>query len=247
MSASRRVLIIAYHYPPEPASGALRMAYLAKYLPEFGWEPTVITRAVRGNGHSSSGVIRVGCPFATTWVATNRDAESAPPSSLSNLKSHVKNVVFFPDRAASWIPHAVAAGVRAHRRTPNDAIISSAMPASVHVVGSLLARKLGLPWLADYRDLWNGNPHVDDPRWRAKLLLGLEKRALRRASRITTITDDLAASLGALHERRVTAIPNGFDATEWDAVPFAKSDVFRIVHAGSLTIAAAIPNRCLRS
>ena len=60
--------------------------------------------------------------------------------------------------------------------TPINAIISSAIRASVHVVGSLLARKLGLPWLADYRDLWNGNPHVDDPRWRAKLLLGLEKQ-----------------------------------------------------------------------
>src|SRR5579872_7033860 len=115
---SRRVLILAYHYPPEPTSGSLRMAYLSRYLPEFAWEPTVITRTVRGNGHSSANVIRVGCPFATTWVPSNRDAESIEPSPMAGLKRNVKHVLFFPDRAVSWIPHAVRAATRLHRTAP---------------------------------------------------------------------------------------------------------------------------------
>lgn len=231
---SRRVLILAYHYPPEPTSGAQRMAFLARYLPEFGWEPTVITRTVRGNGHSSPSVIRVGCPFATTWVASNKDAESITSSPLSGLKRTVKHVVFFPDRAASWIPHAVAAAKRAYRENPFDAIISSALPGSAHIAASILARKLNLPWVADYRDLWSGNPYADEPPWREKILAALEKRTLRRVDGLTTITEDLAASLAAMHGRSVAAIPNGFDISEWDDVPFCTPDVFRIVHAGSL-------------
>ncbi len=39
-----RVLLISYHFPPEPAAGSRRPAFLAKYLPEFGWEVTVLTR-----------------------------------------------------------------------------------------------------------------------------------------------------------------------------------------------------------
>lgn len=231
---SRRVLILAYHYPPEPTSGSLRMAYLSRYLPEFAWEPTVITRTVRGNGHSSANVIRVGCPFATTWVPSNRDAESIEPSPMAGLKRNVKHVLFFPDRAVSWIPHAVRAAMRVHSTAPFDAIVSSALPASVHLAASILARKLDLPWIADYRDLWSGNPYAEEPPWREKLLRLLEIRTLRRAGKITTITADIGARLMAIHGRSITTIPNGFDASEWEGVPFTKPDVFRIVHAGAL-------------
>ena len=40
---TRRILIIAYHFPPDAAVGALRPLKFAKYLPEFGWEPWVLT------------------------------------------------------------------------------------------------------------------------------------------------------------------------------------------------------------
>ena len=40
----KRVLLIAYAYPPCSEIGAIRPAGLAKYLPRFGWEPTVLTR-----------------------------------------------------------------------------------------------------------------------------------------------------------------------------------------------------------
>src|SRR2546425_39693 len=39
----RRILIIAYHFPPDAAVGALRPLKFAKYLPQFGWEPWVLT------------------------------------------------------------------------------------------------------------------------------------------------------------------------------------------------------------
>jgi glycosyltransferase involved in cell wall biosynthesis len=241
VGCSRRVLIIAYHYPPEPTSGALRMAYLAKYLPDFGWEPTVLTRRAPNNGHPAPGVIRVGRPFAMQPVPVGIDI--VPRCALSAAKGALRHVVFFPDRAAAWIPPAVAAAVRAHRSRPFDAIISSAMPASVHVVGSMLSAMLGVPWLADYRDLWAGNPYVDDPVWRAKLLRGLEKGALHRARGITTVTRELAEALSALHGRPVRVIPHTYDADEWHDIPFEAPEEFRLVHAGSLYDGRRNPDR----
>lgn len=38
----KKVLIVAYHFPPSNAVGALRPAKFAEYLPEFGWEPIVL-------------------------------------------------------------------------------------------------------------------------------------------------------------------------------------------------------------
>ncbi|MFW6085526.1 MAG: hypothetical protein ACODAA_09950, partial [Gemmatimonadota bacterium] len=38
----KKVLIVAYHFPPSNAVGALRPAKFAEYLPEYGWEPIVL-------------------------------------------------------------------------------------------------------------------------------------------------------------------------------------------------------------
>ena len=39
----RRVLIASYYFPPDAAVGGLRAAKFARTLPEFGWEPVVLT------------------------------------------------------------------------------------------------------------------------------------------------------------------------------------------------------------
>ena len=39
----KKILLIAYHFPPDAAVGGLRIAKFARYLPSFGWEPTVLT------------------------------------------------------------------------------------------------------------------------------------------------------------------------------------------------------------
>jgi hypothetical protein len=39
----RNVLLVTYHFPPDAGVGALRPQKFAKYLPEFGWTPHVLT------------------------------------------------------------------------------------------------------------------------------------------------------------------------------------------------------------
>jgi glycosyltransferase involved in cell wall biosynthesis len=236
-----RVLIVAYHFPPEAASGSLRMSYLAKYLPEFGWDPTVITR--QADAPPRPDVIRVGrAPAASNGAAAPAVARSQS-SLLEPLKEVARNVVFFPDRAGWWIPLAIAAGLKAHSARRYDAVLSSAMPASVHVAGRALATALRIPWIADYRDLWHGNPYVADPPWRAAVLRGLERFLLRGASSVTTVAPALAQSLSAFHQRSVTTIGNTYDPAEWVGIPFADPGEFRIVHTGTLYFGRRSPER----
>ncbi|MCI0557586.1 MAG: glycosyltransferase, partial [Nitrososphaera sp.] len=42
-SNSKKVLFIAYHFPPDAAVGAIRTAKFVKYLSQLGWEPVVLT------------------------------------------------------------------------------------------------------------------------------------------------------------------------------------------------------------
>ncbi len=39
----KKILLIAYYFPPDAAVGGLRIAKFARYLPSFGWDPTVLT------------------------------------------------------------------------------------------------------------------------------------------------------------------------------------------------------------
>lgn len=39
----RKILLISYHYPPSMAVGGLRLANFARYLPDHGWQPYVLT------------------------------------------------------------------------------------------------------------------------------------------------------------------------------------------------------------
>jgi len=227
----KRVLIVAYHFPPEPVSGALRMGYLAKYLPELGWEPHVLTRRTSFAAGQHPNVIRVGGSYRVA-----KAAEPAPRRSTGSerMREIARAIAFFPDRASWWIPAAISAGIAAHRRVRFDAVLSSAMPASAHVVGAAVSAACNVPWVADYRDLWHGNPHVFESPVRAVLLRKLELQTLRRAAEITTITESMARSLRELHRRNVTTIPNTMDAAEWENVPFAEPDCFRLLHVGSL-------------
>jgi len=38
-----RILLAAYHFPPSAAVGGLRISRFARFLPEFGWRPYVLT------------------------------------------------------------------------------------------------------------------------------------------------------------------------------------------------------------
>ena len=43
VTSMRRLLVVAYYFPPMGMSGVQRVAKFVKYLPEFGWEPVVLT------------------------------------------------------------------------------------------------------------------------------------------------------------------------------------------------------------
>ncbi len=116
-----------------------------------------------------------------------------------------------------------------------DAIMSTAHPPSVHVIGWILARKSGLPWIADYRDPWAGNAYLRRGPVRTLMERLLERGMLHRANAITTISEPIAGMLRAFHRRRdVQVIPNAYDASDWDAVPKVEPSRFDLCFTGSM-------------
>lgn len=215
----KRVLLVAYVFPPEPSPGSLRPGYIARYLPLYGWEAVVLT-------HTAAEP-----PFPTPLV----HAGGTLTSLLDRLPFRVRNALLFPDATSGWIVDAVRAGLHVLRTERIDAILGTALPASVHAVCSLLSLAGGVPWIADYRDPWAANAYVRRGKLRTKLEETLERSLLRRAHGITTISDAVSTQVARFLGRRdVLTIPNAYDPAEWEGIPAGERREFELVFTGSM-------------
>ncbi len=150
-----------------------------------------------------------------------------------------------PDDLAAWSRAAgdrAAQVLRAHAAggDPIGLIYSSSPPASAHALAERLAREFGLPWVADWRDLWTDNPAYDAPAWRRQLDRRTEQRWLARADGIVTVTPSWQAMLDARRPAGmpVAFIPNGYDEDDFASLPPAhQSDAadgrFTLIHTGT--------------
>jgi hypothetical protein len=265
----RRVGLVAYWYPPRQAAGALRAAALARYLPAFGWEPVVVTVRPRSSLYLSpgeSGHDDVPAPaLATTDRAWHSLAAAAVEAlrgghALEGLKTEnvlasrrpharaahwvYRQWLSFPDDAWPWLVdrRSVARVFAAHGV---EAIVSTSPPPTAHLVAAAAARRLQVPWIADYRDPWSQRSA-----WRRAWPLAgvearLERHTLSQAAQVVTVSAPIAANLRRLLGRPVSVVPNGFDPADRGAaavhpLPIA-ADRFTLVHTGTLTYGSRDP------
>lgn len=91
-----------------------------------------------------------------------------------------------------------------------DFIISSYPPEVVHLVGYKLSKEFGKPWVADYRDLWFREMRLFQYRFTTFLGGIVNRRLLRKAKVISTVSKGLSKRLEGVLNRRVTVSYNGF-------------------------------------
>lgn len=241
--APKRVLLIAYHFPPiKGSSGLERTLALVRHLPAHGWQPLVLT--VTPNAYAGTSPERLASIPSGTLV---HRAFAVDASSVLSLRGRYPSWAVVPDRWQSWVPTAALAGLRLIRRH-RPAVIWSTYPiASAHNAAALLQRLSGLPWVADFRDPMveqdprTGEWYPGDERLRAARLR-TEARVAGRAAAAVFCTEAARAIYakrhlgGALDTCHV--VPNGFDEDAFAGlVPTAADDPSRpivIVHSGTI-------------
>ncbi len=223
-SGGHRVLVIAYYFPPLGLSGVQRVAGFAKYLPRYGWHPTVLTARPAGYfAYDQSLRDEVEAAGATVIETRSLDPTRLfgrgrvvplPSDSVRRSLTYVSRLIFAPDNKVGWLPFAVRAGSRLHRIQPFDAVFASAPPYSGLLVASCLARRHGLPLVVDFRDDWVGHPvHRYPTRWHQRVNEHMEHRVLRQAWTVTAINRVICDSLAARspHARAIVELPHGHD------------------------------------
>ena len=151
----------------------------------------------------------------------------------------------FPDRGSWRLLSAVRLGLRMHRRYRFDAIFSSGMPFSDHLIGLALRRLLRKPWLADFRDPWA--EYIHWPQWRTgwgrRLTWCSEAAVVRSSSFVVSVNESMTKRFASRYAKesadKFVTVANGFDPMDFNH--FADDDsqtdtasCFRLVYVGSL-------------
>ena len=246
----KRLLLIAYAYPPCNEIGALRPAGLAKYLPRFGWEPTVLTVKLPGVRPSWAPVVETGDhDVLQTWkvrfglegkrslheqlglpVTKKRDSQLMHTKVLFAIRY----LLAFPDSTKGWIPFAMQALKEVKKRMSVDAILTTSPPVSAHMIGHEAKEMFGCPWIADLRDLWSQNLAQGNDLVRL-LERSVERRTLRDADALVSVSEPWADRLRECYpDKSVFSITNGFDADDFRPSPEALTPAFTITYTGRL-------------
>ena len=163
-------------------------------------------------------LVAAGASGATTAARPSKPRPRRPHP-LRQLRDWIYGRLFVPDAQRVWGPLAVAHGIMIARRGGVDLIYTSSPPNSVHSIGGRIARRLGLPWVADFRDPWTDGPrrrrsYAGNPR-REKREAEQERWVMRHADRIVVsapaLRERFLEKYDFLRPEHVCVLTNGFD------------------------------------
>lgn len=237
--SSRTVLLIAFHFPPMGgSSGVQRTLRFAQHLPRYGWRPVVLTIDPRAYGRLSEDAGNEVPRELEVHRAFGFDA-----ARTFGILGRYPRLLATPDRWASWRWWAVREALRIIQTTPVDAIWSTFPIPTAHRVACEVAGRVGLPWIAEFRDpMWQGEYPPDrrlNRAWRE-----LEERVFRRADAVVVTTTGTASLYAErfqlVQDTNIFLIENGYDEEVFARATFEidstgrRSDKgpFILVHSG---------------
>jgi glycosyltransferase involved in cell wall biosynthesis len=233
-----KVLIIAYHFPPQAgSSGQLRSLKYCRYLPEHGWHPAVLT------------------PNPRAYEITDEKTLKSIPENLPVIRSFALDTkkhmgiggryiryLALPDRWVTWVLGGVPSGLRAIRENQVNVLYSTFPVMSAAVIGLLLQRLTRLPWVLDLRDPMSQADYPHDPLVR-RVWTYLERACMRRVSRVICTAEATRRAYlqrypDLLKPEMCILISNGYDEEDFKDLnilavrPVPPERPVRLVHSG---------------
>lgn len=222
---------ILNHYANPPAyPGGARHHSLAMNLPDHGWRATVIVSSVIH--HANRQLLPEGVRSAVETVDGVPYLRLRIPRYEGNSSGRLMSMAAYCARALD---------PRCRRDIdPPDLVVGSSVHPFAALTGSMLARRFGVPFIFEVRDLWpetliargkmaeNGMP--------ARVFRALERYLYRRAAYTVTVlpkAHEYIARYG-IPEERVVFIANGFNGADFEDMPPRKrKKSFDFVYFGS--------------
>jgi len=225
----KKALILAYDYPPYISVGGMRPNNWFNYLHEFEVEPIIITRQWANKFGSELDYIGASESNTTIIEKDERGVIMRTPykPNLGNrlLLKHGegkfrmirKVITAFYEFAQFILPVGTKIGLykeakRFLEHNSVDLIIATGDPFILFKYANDLSDRYSTPWVADYRDLWSQDISINKKHLYKRWCRIFEKRIVRKASFVITVSEYLKHQITTLTEQRhVEIIPNGYN------------------------------------
>lgn len=256
-----RILLLTYYFPPYNTIGAVRTGKTAKYLAAMGHDVRVIAAADPMMEQPDDRSLSVELPADrvtyTKWVGVNNPGEALlrnvlrergklstggrvsslamVPRPLRRLAHFVASATNIPDPYIGWFPFALRACWRLIEDWRPDVIYASGWPFTAFLVADVVSRRQGVPWVAEYRDLWVEHEPYSFQRWRKPVDACIERAVVASAREMVTVSQPLAECLRGKHGKPVTVVTNGFDPCDRPAATAPTAgDQLEVVYTGQI-------------
>ena len=253
----KKVLIVTYYWPPAGGPGVQRVLKFAKYLPEFGWQPIILT-VKNGEFPAIDETLKKEIPedcivyqtnswepnaFYKNFIGLDKNS-TIPVAVLSSQKDNWKKRLsawirlnfFIPDAKIGWIPFAVREGKKIIREHQPDVIFSSSPPPTVHLIARKLAKWSGIKWVADFRDPWTKIHYYSDKRSNiaSRFDRRKEKTVVSSVDGLTVASRQFVRLISADQKNNVSVITNGYDESDLVVKNPTRNKAFTLVHIGGI-------------
>ena len=249
----KRVLVIAYYWPPSGGSGVQRWVKFCKYLPVEGWEPVVFAplnadypsldpsfekelpenlEVLRGKIWEPYAAYRKLTGARSTQVT---EISSGKKTWKQRLSLWIRANLFVPDPRVGWVKPSVKTLLRYLKEHPVDAIVTTGPPHSVHLIGQKLHKATGIPWIPDFRDPWSRMYYLKYLPMTAGTwakLRAQEQAVLDDCNTVLACTPLVQEEFQAQTKTPVACITNGFDEEDFTGPAPEGDGRFNITHTG---------------
>jgi glycosyltransferase involved in cell wall biosynthesis len=240
----KKVLLIAFHFPPDASVGAVRPAKFAKYLSKYGWQPIILTLTNNSYDHLDHtryepelnhlkiiraplipGPLSIYSYFNKVRKLNNKKPTNVQAETfIRRMKTieTLKSLVRLPDENQGWIFNVLLFGYYAMKIHGVDLFVTSGPPMSTHLGGLLLKKLSHAKWLADFRDPWmtsSWRKEIISTKISDKIEYQFEKQVVNAADAVVsttdTVTDYFKSILPADKKEKCITITNGFDTADF--------------------------------
>ncbi len=253
------ILLISYYFPPFNTIGAIRAGKMAKYFHQMGHDVRVIAADHPYLAGELPKTLAVEIPSEkisyTEWFDLNKWTRAIyqkvfRKKNLSLTVHHeqvmkkqgaaqfitqaMRSLTNIPDAKIGWRKYAFNHAQEVLKNWKPDVVYASALPLTSIIVGSQIAKKYNIPFVAEFRDLWVYSHDYAYQSWRKKIDQLIEKKYLDNAQKIVTVSEALADTLKKAYQKDVRIVHNGYDPDDFRNHEVKKTKKLRLVYTGTL-------------
>ena len=251
----KKVLIIAYYWPPAGGPGVQRWLKFVKYLRDFDLEPVVYVPDNPQYPMTDNSFLNevpdditvykqpilepyrfanVLSPKNTKRISTGI-IQSTNQSFTEKLLLWIRGNFFIPDARKYWVRPSVEFLHGILQKENINTIITTGPPHSVHLIGHFLKQHNKVQWIADFRDPWTSigyHKKLKLTSWAKSRHKELEALVLTTADKIMVTSQTTMKEFRKLTNKPIKVITNGYDIVKPKRVDL--DEKFTISHIGSM-------------